>query len=223
MAFWKRRHQQQAIQESSTPNNKPVGEGIPEAACPYCGVLLEKMPTRKRKCPDCGEPIFVRKKQTYFPSALLTQQQMQVTDWLVTLDATKKEFTQVAKTLSKEFGKEAALNDIVWRIANSRVPPAYYVLADVAKAEGRDCFQYLQEPKRLELMEWKRRMAEGWLDKSSTRVKVLTCGAESCPACQELTGATYTVDAALKKMPLPVEACTEPRGCRCCYRLVFDD
>ena len=28
--------------------------------CPYCQHKLDKIPTRKTKCPDCGKPIFVR-------------------------------------------------------------------------------------------------------------------------------------------------------------------
>lgn len=28
--------------------------------CPYCRRKLEKKPTRKTKCPHCGEPIYVR-------------------------------------------------------------------------------------------------------------------------------------------------------------------
>lgn len=28
--------------------------------CPYCQHRLDKIPTRKTKCPDCGKPIYVR-------------------------------------------------------------------------------------------------------------------------------------------------------------------
>jgi hypothetical protein len=28
--------------------------------CPYCQHKLDKVPTRKTKCPDCGKPIYVR-------------------------------------------------------------------------------------------------------------------------------------------------------------------
>lgn len=33
--------------------------------CPYCNNPLEKKPTRKKKCPSCGEYIYVKKGQLY--------------------------------------------------------------------------------------------------------------------------------------------------------------
>lgn len=30
------------------------------AACPYCAVLLQRVPTRRTKCPDCGQDIYVK-------------------------------------------------------------------------------------------------------------------------------------------------------------------
>lgn len=34
--------------------------GVTDAVCPYCDHRLEKMPGRKKKCPACGNDIFVR-------------------------------------------------------------------------------------------------------------------------------------------------------------------
>jgi hypothetical protein len=39
--------------ESSTVGNK-------EPVCPYCSDALDKMPKRKKKCPNCGQFIYVR-------------------------------------------------------------------------------------------------------------------------------------------------------------------
>jgi hypothetical protein len=38
----------------------PMSEQPAFSRCPYCRRKLEKKPTRKTKCPHCGEPIYVR-------------------------------------------------------------------------------------------------------------------------------------------------------------------
>lgn len=49
-------------------NSKPK---LPE--CPYCGYEFEKMPSRKRKCPECNETIHNRKDSKTNESILLTE------------------------------------------------------------------------------------------------------------------------------------------------------
>lgn len=49
------------------------------------------------------------------------------------------------------------------------------------------------------------------------RVEILTCNDQYvCPTCRKLSTQTFTLDQALKKMPIP-HACTSPHGCRCRY------
>jgi len=49
---------------------------MPPAPCPYCDKLIDPKPTRKRKCPHCGQPIFVRAGEllTEFAAAVLDDQ-----------------------------------------------------------------------------------------------------------------------------------------------------
>jgi phage FluMu protein Com len=51
---------QSAVPVSSAPTSKEEMIGVPEPICPYCNHQLEKMPGRKKKCPSCGNDIFVR-------------------------------------------------------------------------------------------------------------------------------------------------------------------
>jgi hypothetical protein len=53
-----------------------------------------------------------------------------------------------------------------------------------------------------------------WKEMSFKFVKILSCGGESCKACQEISKKKYPIS----EVPqLPHVACTDPRGCRCCY------
>lgn len=45
--------------------------------CPYCGGKLEKIPTRKTKCPECGNYIFVRQGKLY------TEEEKDIRDYLM--------------------------------------------------------------------------------------------------------------------------------------------
>jgi hypothetical protein len=42
--------------------------------CPYCETLLKDIPKKKKKCPACGNYIYVRTKQNLFPSVLLREE-----------------------------------------------------------------------------------------------------------------------------------------------------
>ena len=44
-------------------------------ACPYCGVIQEPPPTRRRKCRDCGEIIHVRTDREERKKYLLTAEE----------------------------------------------------------------------------------------------------------------------------------------------------
>ncbi len=51
--------------------------GVAEPVCPHCGSMLEKMPGRKKKCPDCGEFIYVRTRPQDRVRVLVTGSQAQ--------------------------------------------------------------------------------------------------------------------------------------------------
>lgn len=84
----------------------------------------------------------------------------------------------------------------------------------------RYSFARCQEELRAELMRLKQ---APWV----LGVKISTCS-NACPTCQKLRGKVFTVDEALKKMPIPNKDCTfEHNGkrgfCRCLYTAVLMD
>ena len=44
--------------------------------CPYCDSRLDKIPQRKTICPDCGNPIYVKKPFGQGEKVLMTEQQV---------------------------------------------------------------------------------------------------------------------------------------------------
>ncbi len=75
-------------------------------------------------------------------------------------------------------------------------------------------FDELFESKKCELLKFKE-------FKYNKKVKILSsCG---CNSCEELNGKVYTIDEALKLMPIPNPGCSHKTNasgkgwCRCCY------
>jgi hypothetical protein len=54
--------------------------GILANSCPYCGSNLAKRPTRKTKCPNCGEFIYVRTRPIDRQKVLLTHKDAELID-----------------------------------------------------------------------------------------------------------------------------------------------
>ncbi len=76
--------------------------------CPYCGVKLAKIPKRKKKCPNCGNYIFVSKGK------LFTEEEKDIRDWLMRfehLKITRKMFNKKREKLSSQLGLVASVND----------------------------------------------------------------------------------------------------------------
>jgi len=57
-----------------------------EPICPYCKKTLNKKPTRKTRCPSCGNDIYVRSKPRVFNSTLLTKDESRAVDWFNKLE-----------------------------------------------------------------------------------------------------------------------------------------
>jgi DNA-directed RNA polymerase subunit RPC12/RpoP len=123
-----------SIQSTSVPTSrkdqkskrtlKPVGNV--EAICPHCNKPLDKKPGRKKKCPHCGEFIFVRTRPSDEQRVLVTEAQVEEIkeQWSIVngthaeyLDQ-KKRFSDEKAKLAKRFGREPSENDIKWSLLN---------------------------------------------------------------------------------------------------------
>ena len=191
------------------------------ARCPYCSEVLEKKPARKKICPSCSKPIFIRK------GVLLTQAQTEAIDAqkrLEMFDISIAEFKKTRKALQKKFGSEPSTNDIVWRILNNLISRAksdanlkmvYFEMALIANAEGKDPKPYQEQAIRQDLLSYKRMNVK--------KVEIFGMSDNfACEHCKSLAHKVISIDKALQDMPIPGD-CTSSEGCRCIFSPADDD
>ena len=185
--------------------------------CPYCKAELVPVPRRKKKCPECGQTMYVR------DGKLLQEYDAFMEDWLnflSPLNVKKRDFDRTRKELEKQFGKAPGFFDVVWSILNGVILEgspekkiyAYLEMARVARSEGKDPTSYIAESQKTGLEEMKRRGVR--------YVKINNYGSSpdysTCPGCAELHGQVLPIDEAIMTQPVP-NKCTNNFGCRCEY------
>ena len=200
-------------QGETTREAKPRPK-IADPRCPYCGFEFDPPPARQRKCPSCGETVYVRTRPADRQRVLATAEQV---------EAMKKE--REAERRKK--------SDVAWADLNKKLHEAmgrsdwhemnmlYFQQALQLFEEGRAHLRIAQESRKAAL---RRYQADGM-----NSVEILTAGDESCPSCQALQGKRLTVEEALAEMPIPNPTCTmwkdegqEAGWCRCLYVAVID-
>jgi DNA-directed RNA polymerase subunit RPC12/RpoP len=101
--------------------------GSTAQACPYCGVVLERMPKRKTRCRDCGQYIFVRTRPQDRQKVLLRESELAELERQWVEDAEKKPHIRprpvevrekVVEALTQQFGRAPSDSDVLWRIFN---------------------------------------------------------------------------------------------------------
>lgn len=100
-----------------------------DAVCSYCNATLDKKPGAKKRCPHCGEYIYVMTRPLDDERVLVTAEQRQTlsqewsyrhmrerwsAEWLETYD-------RAEAALSRQFGFAPSRADIFWRVLNKRV------------------------------------------------------------------------------------------------------
>lgn len=98
--------------------------------CPYCKEKLEKVPTRKCKCPHCKEYIYSRTRPNDRKKILIREDQIKEleNEWSKYYEEKEKselyaqeDFNKARDDLAKQFEKEPSLNDVKWRVYNQRI------------------------------------------------------------------------------------------------------
>ena len=162
--------------------------------CPYCGVVLDPPPQRKKKCKGCGNVIYV-KKQNGGRKHLLTEKEVKRLE--------REDRDKRWKELSKQV--QAAMHSADWQSLSQ----AYLSQARILFSEGKNHHTVAREAKKCDL----RRMLEIGIEK----IKISTCRDERvCPGCHSLDGKVFSVQDALEQMPIPGRHC-EGGWCRCLY------
>ena len=176
-------------------------------ACPYCGVIQEPPPARRRKCRDCRQTIHVRTDREERKKYLLTAEE----DARLARERRNEEW----KRLSELVRVAMQAGDL------QSLKSAYQQQANILFVEGRPHFHIAQEARRAELM--------SFLEIDIARVEVMTSDDERvCAHCQSLDGKVFTIKEALDTMPIPGPYCTDgseqnPHGgrCRCVFGAVI--
>jgi hypothetical protein len=89
-------------------------------------------------------------------------------------------------------------------------------MANFLNEHCEDSFHYLQKSCEMRLLEYKQQDIV-------TQVEIITFGERSCESCRKLQGKRYTINDALKTMPIPNKECNiilydgKPGLCRCMY------
>ena len=189
------------------------------AHCPYCNTVLDPAPKRKKACPTCDKPIYIRNGK------LLNEFDALREDWLGylnPLDISKKHFDDARSQLAQQFGHSPGFYDVVWRILNdviasagrptADVEKAYYEMARVASFEHKDPRRYIAQALTTSLQIMKMQGVK-WV--------VISCYAgepdfSTCEACRSLHGTKLAIGEALSTLPIP-NKCTNDTDCRCEY------
>ena len=183
-------------------------------ACPYCGVIQEPPPMRRRKCRDCGQIIHVRTDREERKKYLLTAEEAErwaAKDARLAIDQRNQEW----KELSEKVKDAMQAGD--WQSLHG----AYQQQASILFHEGRPHLRVAQEAARAQLMHL--------LELGVAGVEVMTADDERvCAHCQSLDGKVFTIQEALEAMPIPGLICSDggeqnPHGgrCRCGYIAVI--
>lgn len=200
-------------------------------ACPYCGAVLKRAPTRRTLCSDCRQPILVRHGR------LCTEDEARSIDVCTGVGIPLDRLWQERELLSTKWGRRASAADAAWGVLNQVVVNTadlhargmvYFQMARFLWEEGRDHLEVARQARQMELANWKQAAGRGLLDLRRARVVVITAKESSCPACRALEGVEFTLDEAAAKMRIPAAGCTHDLStgrshgwCRCCYGLSF--
>lgn len=103
--------------------------GNTDSICPHCSKPLGKMPRRKKKCPHCGQFMYVRTRPDDGRRVLVTEEGTRQIEepWMFELamysnDPVDPQQLEVHKaSLARKFGHEPSDQDALWSLLNSQL------------------------------------------------------------------------------------------------------
>lgn len=174
--------------------------------CPYCQGDLPKRPTRKSRCPLCGETILVKYSPIDRVKRLITEAKAEEIDRLWQAFAEGRE-----QERRDRFGLEFSLSAGMDREEQLDALKAYV-------ADSTNNIQ-LREQAALHLaraIEWDKgkpwalisyRLQLEYLQGRGFRRVVLRAGPSACRTCQQLNGSVLTIEDAISENPVPNQGC----------------
>lgn len=105
------------------------GKNTDAPVCPYCGITLDKFPSRKIKCLKCGEFMYVRTQPKDRKRVIVTKDQADKIEeeWSIVTGThdqylfEKEKVKKEKEILTKRFGKEPTENDVKWGLFNKEL------------------------------------------------------------------------------------------------------
>lgn len=238
--FWGKSKSKQEIPSNYVSQQTNQQIKVSPAICPYCHKELIKKPQRKKKCPFCGNYIFVKRRLNSKIKELVTEEEAKIIEieWnkfysqialirdLEDYGFTEKEFNQRKEEKIKKGEKEPSNRDVIWLLFNEKLQNnmkandfavlsgIYYDMARFLIKEGRNPYETLKQSQKMGLLAYQKQGVE--------KVEISWSG-NGCEACKQLDGEKYIVKKAIEEMPLPNKNCSEDvfeKGhpwCRCNY------
>jgi hypothetical protein len=228
----------EATPQDTQPETKSMSDqGNKPDECPYCHQPLDKAPKRKKKCPNCGNFMYVRGGMPF------TEDQVKERDYLnfwlshfeYTYGISKSEFENHRAEMSKQRGFKASANDTVWSMLNKlqvntnpnfNLKKAIDIKHDmilVYKEEGRDISPLIAELNKVIGLRFKKELAQYQANNMFTYVQIRAGERDDfsrcCPWCRSQA---YTIH---HKMECPIvpHNCTSELGCRCRVMPMIDE
>lgn len=207
------------------------GQTTPATVCPYCGSVFDAELTRSKKCPECKEPITVRKLadgRVAMRSDLASasdEYRSRMADFhkafarVLRFDLMAKDFIQVMD----ELGLGYSARDGSWRLLNSasmaaiqkgdfnQLTHVYSTMADQLHDEGRDAYKQLELARECEAADLAKRFPQAG-------VEIVACTCEVCDVDnrKKLTWSEFAPGQVGLAGPLPHSACVKGH-CSCHY------
>jgi uncharacterized Zn finger protein (UPF0148 family) len=205
--------------------------------CPYCGVLIDKEPKGKFKCPTCKEEIHIQKlgdknkliKKSEYEAFKSEKKKIAEENKYYRFfqyhDLSRSYLERRKIDWFNKFKENANYPDLIWSISNEllntyaksndyfNMKMLYFEMALFQKKENKKFLHLLQESRKMELYDIRKQMSKEF------NYKVVIVGGElDCQVCKELDGKAFSIKEALDKMPIPPKDCTHDKGwCTCCY------
>lgn len=129
--FEKKDHE---VSQTAEPSiSAPVideGIGYTDPICPYCHQALVKKPAQKKKCPRCGNFIYVRTRPSDRQKILVTEDQIPLVEeqWTQYYEQKEKErlqsnpeYRSMEAKFRKKWGKEPSVRDVRLALCNEHL------------------------------------------------------------------------------------------------------
>jgi len=206
--------------------------------CPYCNHDLGSILTRKKKCPSCCQPIYIKYTPDDRVKRLMTELQAKHAEEQWDLYYLRQEtisslspcgfgesHIEKERTRGARSDSEAAF-DILTRYVQTKAEPhllkiAYLTLSGYAEKEGRPFLNFVLAAHHCDLHRFK--------SSGLKKVRIVIAGdGNTCAECQDNSAKTYDIDDAIKSMPIPNRRCihvvkgTRTKRCRCYYSPVLE-